>query len=320
MRTAIPILLALALSGFVPGTAGAQSDSAKVTLKEESYISGSKVFLGDIANIEGPHAAALARVELCSAPQPGASKRVDASLLVSRLRYVGFRDEEVAIEGPDQTRVTTMHLEVTADMLEEELMRYLEDAMPWDTANTVVEASAPPRLVVVPDGEVSFRWNAHPQYRFMGQGTIKGEILVDGSLEETVNCKANIEPYIDVLIAARGVKRGQPLRGMQLRRERRAYTQFREEPFTDPAQLAGYMARTDIRAGEVITSRDVAPLEVIQRNQVVAVEVVSGSLRVRSRARALRDGAAGDVLVLENPETRERLQGIVQRDGTVVIP
>ena len=84
-RRVIRCLIGAAL--FVAGGAAMAADS--LTLHEEAYVKGPKVYLGDVADIEGENAVDLAMVEVASAALPGASKRLNAALVASRIRHAG---------------------------------------------------------------------------------------------------------------------------------------------------------------------------------------------------------------------------------------
>ena len=69
----------------------------------------------------------------------------------------------------------------------------------------------------------------------------------------------------------------------------------------------------------MITKRKVQPRRLFKRNQIVIVEARAGALRVRNRARALDDGRAGDVVTCLNLDSKQEFQGVVRKDGVVVV-
>jgi flagellar basal body P-ring formation protein FlgA len=87
----------------------------------------------------------------------------------------------------------------------------------------------------------------------------------------------------------------------------------------DPVDAVGQLARRTIFAGSYLTSRDIEPRVVIQRNQIVAVEMLTGGLQVTTQARALADARSGDVVLCANLNSKEQFQGVARGDGVVEV-
>ncbi len=309
----IPVaLVVLALAAI-----GAFGDT--VVLKEEAYVKGPSVTLGDIAEIKGDNAAVLAAIELGQAAAPGSYKRLNAAIVTARVKNAGVTAEDVAIQGARSVRTNTLHLEVSREAIAEDLRRYIEVEMPWDPAETVVDVTLPLQDVIIPEGVLAIAWSPNPQYRYIGSGAFRAELAVDGRVEKTVLCKASVEPYVDVVVAAASIRRGSPLAVRDVTLERQALSTLKGQTFRDLDELAGYVTRTSLFPGQVITTRNVAPRRLVKRNQVVTVEVRTGALLVQYRARALSDGCAGDLLMCENIDSEQEFQGRLDSDGVVVV-
>ena len=298
--------------------AGAAGDT--VVLKEEAYIKGPKVLLGDVAEIEGDSKEFLETVELASAALPGDSRRVNAALVVSRVKNAGIAVENLEVTGARSILTTTLSQEVPRDVMAESLRTFVESAMPWDVLATEVDISVPEKTVVVPDGDLTLAWRpASPQYRYMGKGVFRGRISVDGQPQTSIMCHVTVEPYADVVVARYDIPRGKPITAADLDTDKRRLSEVRARVFQNPEDLAGFVARATIFPGQVITPNKVTPRTVVRRNQIVTVEVHAGGLRLQSRARVRSDACAGDLVTCTNLDSKEEFVGIVQEDGTVVV-
>lgn len=69
--------------------------------------------------------------------------------------------------------------------------------------------------------------------------------------------------------------------------------------------------------GTHITPKMVAHDEVITRNQKTTAFFIRGGVRLIIQARALNSGRAGDRIELVNLNSRKKITGIVQNDGTI---
>lgn len=303
-------------AGLVALTAAAED---VITFHEVAVVKGPKVLLGDVATVTGENADVLATLEVMPAPQPGDTRRLNAELLLARLRTNGVPLDAVTVDGANSITATTLSLEITGEMLAENLRQHIEVEMPWDPAVTQIDVAVPAQDYVVPEGELQIEWTANPQYNFLGTGAFRGTVLVDGQVQKTLLCKATIETYRDVLVAATDIPRGQVVNAAQLKTERRALSALRETPFDDPSDVVGLVAKATIFPGQLITSRKVELPTLVRRNQVVLVESGGGGLLVQARAVAQNSGAAGDVITCMNPSNKEIFQGIVRSDGVVVV-
>jgi len=316
------IWLAAVASICLPALAGAGSPEEKtaIRIREEAYVKGPKVYLGDLVEVEERELRErLADIEVSSAAQPGDSKSLNGSLVEARLQHAGIDLNEVSLVRPQQIRTTTMHLDLTPEMLAASLRAHIEAHMPWDAETTEIDVPLPRVALMAPEGELEIDWRPNPQYKFLGPTNFRGEVLVDGELFRTVALRASVETYREIVVAATDIPRGRPLTGSQLRMETVALSRAPDGAITTPGGVTGLIARKTIFPGQPVTDRNVEARRLIRRNQTVIVEMNSGSIHIQHQARAMMDGRAGDVIICANPATREEFQGVVRADGVVEV-
>ena len=306
---------ALALALGLALCAGAES----VVIKEEAYVKGPKILLSDIASLPGDKAAEWGSLEVTAAPAPGVEKNVSASLVEARLREAGVNVQELSFEGSRTVKTTTMALDVTKEMLTESLRAFILAQMPWDPQDAEIDIPPPLSDLVVPDGELSILWSASPQYRYIGPGAFRATVEVDRKSQQTLVLRAEVHPYAEVLVTATDIARGKLLTEKDLELRKIALTDAPSGVILDPSAIVGQLARRTIFAGTVLTSRDVEQRIVVQRNQIVPVEMYSGAVHVSTQARALGDARTGDTVVCANLNSKEQFQGVARGDGVVEV-
>lgn len=299
--------------------AGIEAHAAAVRLnvQPQVYVKGPKLYLGDVAYVEGPQAAALTELELGYAARPGQARTLQAAFIRSKVEQWGVASLEVT--GADMVRATTNHLELRGELIEQDLRRFIAAAMPWDSEEAVIEVVAPNIDMVLPDGEVDIVWRPTPDYAFLGPGAIQGEIQVDGETQRTVNCRLRIEAYGPVVVAATDVHRGELVTMQDVRIERQALSKAPQLALQSPGAVAGKVATRTFFPGQVLTTRHVEERTVVKRRQIVTVETKVGALVVQSQARALGDAKVGEVVVCANDETKQEFTGVVRADGVVIV-
>ena len=291
-----------------------------IVFKEDAYVKGPRVMLGELAEISGENAALLASLDVAPAALPGRSKDLDGATVSSRVKKSGLAPEGMQIQGATRVRATTRHLDVLPAMIEEDLRRFILQEMPWEPEDAEIDVTVPTQAVRVPDGDVGFRWRPNPTYRYLGTGSFRGSIVVDGKVAKTFLCSAWIEAYGNVVVACNGIARGSAVTLDNATVEKRALSTMKEPFFQEPSEVVGFVTRSTVFPGRVITKRAVTPPRLIKRNQIVNVETRAGSLCILGQACALSDGIAGEAVMCTNLGSKERFQGIVRADGVVVVP
>jgi len=290
-----------------------------VTLREEAYVRGPQVKLAEVAEIEGEHVDVLRDLEVVVAAAPGGAKRISAALVETRVRDAGFDSAQVAVKGAPVVSATTLHLEITPGMLTEDLRAYIRKEMPWDPSAALVDVTAPATEYHVADGDVSVVWRPDPQYEYLGPGNFRGEIRVNGEMQRTVFARATVSAYESVVVATQPIARGDLISSANARLEKRELSALDPGAFFSMQDTAGRIAKTTIQPGQALTARRLEMPTLVERNQLVSIETRVGRLMIRGQAKALADGAAGDMILLLNVASNQKLSGVVRPDGVVEV-
>ena len=98
------------------------------------------------------------------AASPGAVKRINASLLRSRLVSSGYDVQQFEITGAENVNATTLSIELSKEMLVYYLLRFFVSEMPWDATDATVDIEMPSAGLTVPEGDVALEWSPTPLY------------------------------------------------------------------------------------------------------------------------------------------------------------
>ncbi len=88
---------------------------------------------------------------------------------------------------------------------------------------------------------------------------------------------------------------------------------------TDPEAALGLEAKVAIYAGRPVMSADLGAPTLVQRNQVVTLIYLSGSLAISTEGRALARGSEGDTVRVLNLASRSTVTGRIGPDGAVYV-
>lgn len=136
---------------------------------------------------------------------------------------------------------------------------------------------------------------------------------------QTIDVKAEVRQT--VAIARAPLRRGEVIAAGDVTFEARWLSSILKPAAGE--HIVGSAARSHIQAGQMILDRDVQAPFVVSRGDVVSVHVVSGSLVVESRARALSAGRDGEIVEFEsldpNPRERSRFKARMNGRGRAVM-
>jgi len=122
-----------------------------------------------------------------------------------------------------------------------------------------------------------------------------------------------------VLTLARNAQRGEPLGAGLLLMQERDVAGLPQGYFSSPAELDGRQLRRAAMAGSVVTPDLVEGQKLVRRGDLVTVLGRAGTIEVRSQGKALRDGARGDRIPVENSSSRRIVEGRINEGGQVEI-
>ena len=88
---------------------------------------------------------------------------------------------------------------------------------------------------------------------------------------------------------------------------------------TDPEAALGLEAKVAIYAGRPVMSADLGSPALVQRNQIVTLIYLSGSLAISTEGRALARGSQGDTVRVLNLASRSAVTGRIGPDGAVYV-
>ncbi|WBU63274.1 flagellar basal body P-ring formation chaperone FlgA [Paracoccus aerodenitrificans] len=86
----------------------------------------------------------------------------------------------------------------------------------------------------------------------------------------------------------------------------------------DPQAAIGRQVRVTIYAGRPVVAGALRDPVLVSRNQIVRIVHEAGGLRIETEARALNEGAAGDMIQAMNLSSRSTIPAIVKADGTLI--
>jgi len=131
-------------------------------------------------------------------------------------------------------------------------------------------------------------------------------------------CMASILPTLastEVLVPVRTIRIGEVLSETDLRP-----IDLQSPGAIKPgSDIAGLEARVTLFANQPFARNDLRDPRLVHRNEKVTLLYVSPGLTIQSEGRALSDGSIGNSVTVMNLESRTKVSGTVQADGSVLV-
>ncbi len=178
--------------------------------------------------------------------------------------------------------------------------------------------------VVGAGGEISA--SAHSMRVEGAEGKIPGRAKVTvlvkdeaDSPERAVVVSADTEVFGLALVAARNMARGESL-GPGDVKVARVRMEWGLNYLPPRAKIvSGREAARALKPGDVLLAEDAVPGVAVKRGQLVIVDTSGKGWRLQAKAKAHGTGAVGDIVTVEDPETRKKYPVRITGHGTVSV-
>ena len=288
---------------------------AEVVLKGSSRVSGGKVVLGDIADVEGTavEREILKGIPVATSPPPcrekTLSKEAVARAIADYLRDNGISVREIAVKGPERVRVISTCFTVDGEHLKELVVKFFERNYPQ------YEVISVPRVSL----KLPYRdFKEHLYLDYLGNRSARlvYEVSVGGRTVRKLWLPVRVERKVKVVVAVKPIPEGSviSLDDVALKEVRES----RARGGTDNlSSVVGATAKKSYLPGEVITENGIEPKFAVRRNQPVRVVYKRGAIRVELLGISLQDGVVGNIIKVKNPSTGKVLLCRVTGNGLV---
>lgn len=287
-----------------------------VQLRPLIEVTGEGVFLSQLS----VPTVDLPRLRICDSPAFGKPLLLKRGQVAELARSAGFEQPLTNWTGPDAVRIQrrsrSLDEKETLQLLTSVLQKqYAKDAgelglrltRPWTSANVPDEPFAL-KVLEIPTSGIG------PVFiiRFELE-TAFGEHI--GSWQASLQAKV----WREIWVSGSPLRRGDSLRGADLKRERRDMLLCRE-PLAEVASDDQSLEFSEsVQPDSPILARMLRHRAIVHRGQSIAALVHDGALMITLKVEALEDGAAGQVIRVRNPISRRDLHGKVLDEQNILV-
>lgn len=308
----------LALATLLATAGGAHAGAApegRIKVLPQATVAGTMVRLSDLAALDGT-GVDLAEVEICPAPEAGASRRISGQSVLTKLQEAGL-GEGIAYTIPATVSITRAHQVLDETTLRPAIEAQLGERLaPGDRVDDVDVQ----RQVRIPLGAYDVEVDP-PSALATGGGFRRTDVRIvqDGVVTANVPVRVKIATFGNVVVARQPIARGTILSEDDLRIEERRLDELPTTVLTDLESAIGREARVALAAGKPLTVQGLANAVLVKRGDAVRVLVEKGGMRLSIAGEAMDTGGAGERVRVVNASSKRELVGRVVDHGTVSV-
>lgn len=295
----------------------------RVTIRNDAFVTGKIITLGDIAEITGDDQARiemLKQIYLGTAPLPGSKTAISRDNLTARL--TGSQVDFSGVEWdtpPEFIAITAGGQVISGQTLLQAAKAKLAARFP---ASGQLEFSIA-ILQEIPDmiaplGEIDYSLSG----QMMRLGVVQTAYLtiaVDGVQYSRIPVKCEIKRFEPVLTAAATISARQKLTADSVRLMRLDTSRLPDDYLRNPAQAVDLMVNRSLAAGSVILASYLDKPVLIKRGTPVKIVAAIGGVEATAAGLAQRDGREGQFISVRNTATGRLLTARVIRAGLVEV-
>lgn len=301
LAAALALLPALAAPAF-----------AQATLRAEAIVSGDVVTVGDL--IDGAHG--LEGVALFRAPDPGQTGPLPAAAALAAARKAGVRD--VTANGVRDVFVTRVSREVARDQIAGAVTaRAATDyGCDVDFVETKLDASVESvHFDAALTGALQVTRFAIDQKTGRFDATLEVVSAPRGSAQ--IRASGVAIETVEVATLSRPFARGEIVSAGDVKADRRPKAQGQDT--LRPDEAVGLAARRALREDQPLRSADLMRPQHVQRGAFVTLIYAGTGVSLSLKAKALGAGAAGDLVAVQNLQSKRVVNGVVTGPSEVTV-
>ena len=316
MKRTLAAILCMGIILAVSSTVFASA--ASISVKPESTVRGPWLVLGDIAAVSGDspeRVKLLKELKLGDVPAPGTTVFMNPASLEPKLIATHADFSDITWSVPDNFKITTSSQPVSGRQIADLAQRHLNQAAMGATL-AVVDI---PADIQAPVGKLELTPEIAGAIRYNGPTTVNVTVRAEGRSFVKVPVQFEVRRFLDVVVAAANLNAGEILSEQSLRLDRVDAGKLPAGYLTELSKAVGLQIRYAVAPGGILYEKALSRPILVKQGEIIRLTARIGELEISAAGIALSQGAAGDLVRVQNSTTKKILTGRVQEDKSVLV-
>jgi len=279
-------------------------------------VSGEKITIGDLVMSAGGEL--LPRVRetvIAESPDPGCSRILTGRYVQAQLAIAGVE----GVQMPSRIEIRRTGQVIDPLLGEQVVVEFIREKAIWPAEQYRLEVMRRHDPIPVTPGPVTARLTQYPKEELAGRHNYQVEYRRDGELMGRGSFTVEVSVTATVYLAAHRLSRGVVLAETDLSPKQMPLGEIQGIPETDRSKIIGARTKHVIQEGQILTRDQLQAVPVIRKGEVVQILAHRGSLAVTAFGIARESGAAGEMIKIENIQSKTVVYGRVMDPTTVEV-
>ncbi|HID29756.1 MAG TPA: flagellar basal body P-ring formation protein FlgA [Desulfobacterales bacterium] len=294
---------------------------AYIAVKKEAWIKGEKVYLKDIAAIEGPVRLreGLAAICLGHAPAPAKQRIFKGSWIESKIRSRKCLPADAAVRVPESVVIGRTWQSIREKRFLSIFNGYIASQLKTREADFRVSRFKVIGNGSLPEGEIKVQPVRQADARLLGHVSLTAIVRVDGKIERRVVLSGWVDRFEDVVCTTRSLTRSRIITEDDLGTTRRNISRLPHNVLASTQDVIGKRLKQTLKADAVLLANMVEKPPLIKRGDRVTIVAESSTLLITALGVAQTKGGIGDQVRVKNCMNKKEVIARIVDASTVKV-
>ena len=293
--------------------------NVKISVQENSFVTSSHIFLGDISDISagGILKEALEKIDLGASPKPDKIKSFDKIKIASIIQAQRYLPENIAFISPQRIYVKRLGQTISKENIRRIIDQNL--ARIFNNGEYELEKFNVRGLETYPQGKTDLHPDSNDIVDEKGKLSFFLDVIIDGKKEDRVSVSGTVALYDMVLHVAKSYPRGKTIPKEAVYRKKKNVFELSDNFIHSFEEIDGRILKSGIRKGDVLKSSLLADPPLIQKGEIVQLVSRNENLLIVTSAISKEDGFENKLIKVENLSSGKLVRGIVTGKSKVEV-
>jgi flagella basal body P-ring formation protein FlgA len=290
-------------------------------VKTFTLINKDTVYLKDIAQIHlesKPLEQFLGDMRVAKSPSPSDEKTINARYIRSKIKRAAKKIPfEFDVTIPEVVSVKRAHKTVPESTFKKIYYHYaqkINNGKDFRAGDYSIRGNKP-----FPDCELRFEAEPYDIKKNMGRVSIKINVLSESGHEATVLVSAWIDVYDEAVCLRRFIQKGDAITSSDIELKTVNLSRIPDDYIRLAENAIGMSSDRQLQKGSILRKKVLTKPYMIEKGDVVLVELSSGNLKVEASGVARNSGFTGDQIEVKNSDTGKIMVGRIRDRNTIEI-
>jgi flagella basal body P-ring formation protein FlgA len=293
-----------------------------INVNKKSKIIKEDITLKDIASLNGDNSELINKLRgiyICRAPLPGKIKTISSQHINLRLKQNDIDMDSILLHMPDLAEAERSSIIVAKEKIEKIVKDYVVKNLIHADARAKIKNIQVRQDLTLPEGNIIFQVVPLKEKKLSGIINLTVLFEVNGYYKQEVSARVDIEILSEVVIAKRPLPRNRIISIDDIDFVEMDITELPFNILTSSEDVVGKRTKGTINSKTVLRSDLLELPPVVRRGDVVTIIAESGCLKISARGKIKKDGHIGEVLKVENLDSKKAIYAKVVDSETVTV-